>query len=112
MGIIIGIIFGCVLFVVFGLGGEPFFGIGNGWIFGSIYGVLEFGGKTYIQHYALRWVLARNGVLPYPWPWQDKQLTAFLDAMGDRILLRRVGGGWVFIHRYLLEYFASKDAQS
>jgi hypothetical protein len=30
-----------------------------------------------------------------------------MDAMKDRILLRRVGGGWVFIHRTLLDYFAS-----
>lgn len=27
--------------------------------------------------------------------------------MADRIFLRRVGGGWVFIHRTLLDYFAS-----
>jgi hypothetical protein len=25
----------------------------------------------------------------------------------DRIFLRRVGGGYIFIHRYLMEYFAS-----
>ena len=27
--------------------------------------------------------------------------------MADRIFLQRVGGGWVFIHHSLLEYFAS-----
>ena len=36
----------------------------------------------------------------------DKKLIAFLDAMADRLILRRVGGGWIFIHRTLLEYFA------
>jgi hypothetical protein len=27
--------------------------------------------------------------------------------MIDRLLLRRVGGGYIFIHRTLMEYFAS-----
>ncbi|GIK58621.1 MAG: hypothetical protein BroJett015_42840 [Chloroflexota bacterium] len=27
--------------------------------------------------------------------------------MANRIFLRKVGGGWVFIHRTLLDYFAS-----
>ncbi len=30
----------------------------------------------------------------------------FLDDATDRLLLRRVGGGYLFIHRLLLEYFA------
>jgi hypothetical protein len=34
-----------------------------------------------------------------------------MDAMAERILLRRVGGGWEFIHRYLLEYFASLEGE-
>lgn len=57
-----------------------------------------------IQHYTLRWLLARANVLPYPF--SDKKLAAFLDGMKDRILLRRAGGGWLFIHRALLEYLA------
>jgi hypothetical protein len=31
----------------------------------------------------------------------------FLDYATERILLRRVGGGYVFVHRLLQEYFAS-----
>jgi hypothetical protein len=30
----------------------------------------------------------------------------FLDHAAARVLLRRVGGGWVFVHRLLLDYFA------
>ena len=54
----------------------------------------------------LRILLARRNILPYPL--RDARLVAYLDAMTDRILLRRVGGGWVFIHRYLPEYFAAQ----
>jgi hypothetical protein len=61
---------------------------------------LYFGGQSVIQHYILRVMLTRNRMLPLA-------LIPFLDDMADRILLRRVGGGWVFIHRYLLEYFAA-----
>ncbi|HYU75307.1 MAG TPA: hypothetical protein VEL31_21780 [Ktedonobacteraceae bacterium] len=30
----------------------------------------------------------------------------------ERILLRKVGGGYIFIHRLLLDYFASLDNAS
>jgi hypothetical protein len=30
----------------------------------------------------------------------------------DRILLRKVGGGYIFIHRYLLEYFAGLEGRA
>lgn len=33
----------------------------------------------------------------------------FLDYAAERILLRKVGGGYIFVHRLLLEYFASAD---
>ncbi len=33
----------------------------------------------------------------------------FLDYAAERILLRKVGGGYIFAHRLLLEYFASLD---
>lgn len=31
----------------------------------------------------------------------------FLDYAAERIFLRKIGGGYIFIHRYLMEYFAS-----
>jgi hypothetical protein len=31
------------------------------------------------------------------------------DHCAERILLRRLRGGWLFIHRLLLEYFAELD---
>ncbi|HID51226.1 MAG TPA: NACHT domain-containing protein [Anaerolineae bacterium] len=61
---------------------------------------LYFGGLAVIRHLCLRWFLAGQQVLP-------GRLASFLDEMTDRILLRRVGGSWVFVHRALLEYFAA-----
>jgi len=78
----------------------------SGLAIGILAGVRVNGGKTVLQHYTLRWLLARAHVLPYPF--RDKRLVAYLDAMAERLLLQRVGGGWIFFHRYLLEYFATQ----
>lgn len=51
-------------------------------------------------HYPLRFVLTRAGHLPW-------RLALFLDYCVDRIFLRRVGGGYIFVHRLLQEHFAS-----
>ena len=40
-------------------------------------------------------------------PLSDRKLIAYLDAMRDRLLLKRTGGGWVFIHRTLLDFLAT-----
>jgi hypothetical protein len=61
---------------------------------------LWFGGLAVIQHYALRYALAVNNHLPW-------RIISFLDYCTDRIFLRRVGGGYIFVHRSLMEHFAS-----
>jgi hypothetical protein len=75
-------------------------------LFGILIGILQYGGGAVLNHYVLRWLLARQGVLPFPF--RDRDLVAYLDAMTARLLLRRVGGGWMFIHRTLLEFFADE----
>jgi hypothetical protein len=35
----------------------------------------------------------------------------FLDYAAGRIFLRKVGGGYIFVHRLLLEYFASLEPE-
>ncbi|MCA9999108.1 MAG: NACHT domain-containing protein, partial [Anaerolineales bacterium] len=62
-----------------------------------------FGGLAWCQHWALRRLLRRQGWLPW-------RLAAWLDDMVARGLLRRVGGGYIFIHRSLLDYFANLDS--
>ncbi len=37
------------------------------------------------------------------------KLPRFIDYAAECILLRKVGGGYIFVHRLLLEYFASLD---
>src|SRR5689334_203677 len=41
-------------------------------------------------------------------PWNYPR---FLDYAAEQILLRKVGGGYIFIHRFLLEYFANLEAK-
>jgi hypothetical protein len=101
MALIIGSLFGI-------LGGwftDISLGIRMGIFTGVIFGLFEYGGQTVIQHYTLRWLLARAGIL-LPYPLHDNRLIAFLDAMHSRTFLRRVGSGWIFVHRLLMEYFA------
>jgi hypothetical protein len=38
-------------------------------------------------------------------------VTAFLDEAAERLLLRRVGSRYIFIHRLLLDYFASLETK-
>lgn len=57
------------------------------------------GGLTILRHYVIRWSLARHQTFPF-------RATAFLDDTTSRILMRRVGGGYSFIHRRLQDYFA------
>ena len=52
-----------------------------------------------IKHYALRLILWLNGYTPF-------NFIKFLDHCAKLILLKKVGGGYIFIHRMLLDYFA------
>jgi hypothetical protein len=61
------------------------------------------GGLASFQHSVLRFLLWRTGSVPWHY-------VPFLDYAAERILLRKVGGGYIFIHRLLLEYFASLDS--
>lgn len=61
---------------------------------------LELGGEALAQHYALRTLLARNGVLA-------RDPIAFLRDMSRCGLLRQVGGGFGFAHPLLQEYYSA-----
>ena len=73
-------------------------GLAAGLLGGLIVG-LNRGGSAVIKHYALRLILWRNGYTPL-------NFIKFLDHCAKLILLKKVGGGYIFIHRMLLEYFA------
>jgi hypothetical protein len=73
-------------------------GLFLGLFFGLI-AVIFGGGKACIQHLTLRLILYAHGYMPWNY-------ARFLDYATDRIFLQKVGGGYIFIHRLLLEHFA------
>jgi hypothetical protein len=60
------------------------------------------GGSASIKHFYLRFLFRRTGCMPWNYP-------RFLDYCAERILLRKVGGGYIFVHRLLMEYFAGLE---
>jgi hypothetical protein len=64
------------------------------------WGLYNGGGLPCIQHFTLRFILSCNSHIPWDY-------VRFLNSAADRIFLRKVGGGYIFIHRLLQEYFAS-----
>jgi transcriptional regulator with XRE-family HTH domain len=66
---------------------------------------LACGGAAFVQHFVLRCLLWCARCIPFNY-------ARFLDYAAERILLRKVGGGYIFIHRLLLEYFAGVQAEA
>jgi transcriptional regulator with XRE-family HTH domain len=106
-GLVGSLISGVVCAFAFGVVGEL-----SGWlvlsgglaiVFGLLFG-LQFltihGGIAWLEHYLLRWQCQRAGYMPWNY-------ISFLNYAAERILLRKVGGGYMFAHRLLLEHFAS-----
>ena len=98
VGLIFGLIFGLRLKLSVGLSTGLSTGSSAGLVFGLIVG-LNRGGSAVIKHYALRLILWLSGYTPF-------EFIKFLDQCAKLILLKKVGGGYIFIHRMLLEYFA------
>jgi MFS family permease len=70
-----------------------------GWLlFSSAFGLVD-GLGAFAKHFILRFFLSRRGDLPWA-------LVPFLDEAAQRLLLRKVGGTYVFAHRLLRDYFA------
>jgi hypothetical protein len=66
---------------------------------GLIFGLIG-GGLFPLRHFVLRLLLWSKRSAPM-------RYVRFLDYAADRLFLRKVGGGYIFVHRMLLEYFAS-----
>ena len=66
---------------------------------GLMLGLIFGGGLACIRHFTLRLILHRNNYIPWNY-------ARFLDYASDRIFLQKVGGGYIFVHRMLLEHFA------
>jgi DNA polymerase III delta prime subunit len=90
--------------LVGGLSGGLSGGLNGGLVGGLVGGLGVGGGLAVIQHYTLRFVLRIQGFIP-------RDYVRFLDHAAERILLRKVGGGYIFVHRMLLEYFAGLEEE-
>jgi eukaryotic-like serine/threonine-protein kinase len=115
-GLLFGLFFGLLVGLLFGLSRGLFFGLlfGRRWLsrgllFGLIGGLigglivgLNKGGAACIQHFILRLILTRQGHIPWNY-------ARFLDHAAERLFLQKVGGGYIFIHRLLLEHIAQLD---
>ncbi|MEO1444694.1 MAG: protein kinase [Cyanobacteria bacterium J06635_11] len=67
---------------------------------GLCFGLALGGGEACVKHGILRFILFCQGRIPWHYP-------KFLDYAAERIFLQKVGGGYIFIHRLLLEHFAA-----
>lgn len=73
-------------------------GLGFGLFLGMLFGV-----RVLVKHLALRFILWRTRQIPLNY-------AQFLDYAAIKLrVLRKVGGGYIFIHRYLLDYFAALE---
>jgi eukaryotic-like serine/threonine-protein kinase len=76
----------------------------NGLLVGVLVGLptgLKYGGQACLQHLMLRLGLRHHDSAPWHY-------IGFLDYAAERLFLRKVGGGYIFIHRLLQDYFAAR----
>jgi hypothetical protein len=99
VGLLWGLLFGIAWGIALGIDQGISWGLFTGAFIGLLFG-LRFGGLTCVQHVILRILLYLNGLIPW-------NVTRFLDHCAERIFLRKVGGGYIFVHRLLMEHFAS-----
>jgi hypothetical protein len=79
-----------------------FIGLAFGWIVGWVMALRPL--MAVGQHHIIRIILSRaNHLPPQPIP--------FLDEMVEQIILRRVGGGYIFVHRLLQEHLAESESR-
>lgn len=83
----------------YGLTSGMFGGLMMGLLIGLL-GGLKNGGHAYLKHYVLRFLLWCNDYAPWNY-------IRFLDYAAERVFLRKVGGGYIFTHRLLMEYFST-----
>ena len=75
-------------------------------VFVTATAMMLMGGKEVVRHFTLRVMLWLSGALPF-------RLGRFLDYAAMRLqILQKVGGGYIFVHRLLLEHFAEQRTGS
>jgi hypothetical protein len=99
-GLVVGLVAGRYSGLVSGLVVGLALGLVSGLVGGLAPG-LKAGGGAFLKHLLLRILLVRNGSIPWNY-------VGFLDFAAERVLLRKIGGGYAFLHRILLEHFAAR----
>ena len=64
--------------------------------------LLNFGGIDFIHHFILRLLLVQRGAIP-------RHYNAFLTYATNLLIIRRVGGGVLFIHGLVQEHLAKRE---
>jgi phospholipase C len=107
-GLLLGLLFGAMLGLLYGYTDDDLFevltptsvaGAALG-LFGGLTAGLIGGGLFAIKQATVRLTLWMTGSGPLDYP-------AFLNYATERLFLRRVGAGYMFLHRAVLEYFAA-----
>jgi hypothetical protein len=88
--------------VTTGLGWGLMSGVTGGLAWGLAGGLLFGGGDALVKYFVLNIVLWLSGHIP-------RDYARFLDYATALVILRKAGGGYIFLHRYLLEYFAALE---
>ncbi len=99
-----GLAIGLIVGLRYGLGSWQIFALIAGMCYGVIFGLsvaLSFGLGDMLKHLLLRLVHHHTGQFPFP-------ADTFLHYTQDLKLMRQVGGGMLFKHRYLQDYFAAE----
>ena len=66
----------------------------------SVAGWSAYGGRACIQHLILRTLLVQSKNIPIDY-------AAFLNNATQQLFLQRVGGGYIFVHKTLMEHFSA-----
>ena len=111
-GLAVGLVAGLIAGLAVGLGSGLRDGLAVGLAVGLLTGLvmglvaaLGNGGASYLRHRLLVLLLRRQGLIP-------ADLIDFLDYADSRILLRRAGGGYLFIHGLLQDHFAARTTHN
>ena len=109
--LLVGPVFGLIIMLIGWLIFVPLYGWQNGLDIGVSWGLTIgilawgwYGGTAVIGHGTLRVLLWLQAQLPL-------NPTHFLDYAAEQVFLQKVGGGYIFIHRLLLEHFAEMESQ-
>ena len=102
LGLAVGLVVGLIGWLI----GGRILGLRQGLVLSVFLGVFlgelvaqGVGGRTYVGHYILRYILYRNGVMPWNY-------IRFLEEAARHNLLQQVAGGYRFIHPLFIDYFA------